>query len=187
MRTPRRSHCAAVFGTSAVRCSAGRQFGCAPCRTLSRLPRQLSLLSLRAAAGPMGRLILQECSAKGCENYRRSLSEGVELDPSPLLAAAHCRRAQSAPLLACCHMHARACRAAVLAEVAGGSRTKRERAGAGAVQLQGVVAVRQLLRLTVARGRPANELLWRLVSRVAPELVADAESEGEEEEAPRDG
>ena len=139
--------------------------------------------------GLMGRLILQECSAKGCENYRRSLSEGEELDPAPLLAAAQCRRAPSAALWACCHMHARACRAAVLLEVAGGARVKQERAPAGGVELQGVVAVRELLRLTVARGRPTNELLWRLVSRVAPELlVADPdESEGEEAEAPRDG
>ncbi len=122
----------------------------------------------------MGILLLEECAAKGCDTLRRSLSEGVELDIGPLLSSPNGKglHAQRCVLWACCPMHARACRAAVLADLASGGRGKEQRERRGAAELSGAVAVRELLRLTVARGRPQNELLWRLVARIAPELVA---------------
>jgi hypothetical protein len=117
----------------------------------------------------MGRLALVECSVRGCEALKADVCDGVEVAlPSQL-----CRRGQAlSPLWCCCNAHAVKVRAALAGDLARG----RKEAGDGANadesdERLSHLHLRDLLRLTVQRGEPDADLLWRLVSIVSPAVA----------------
>jgi hypothetical protein len=139
----------------------------------------------------MGFLVPVECASKGCGVLRRGLAEGCELDVGAVLAARSggrlCAGAACAGVLwTCSPAHKRAAAAAVLADVAATGRRKEGTGRAASLAEQGV-ALRDLLRLSAARGMPQGELLLRLIARIAPELVPTEAEEAEAAAAAAEG
>ena len=117
----------------------------------------------------MGRLALVECAARGCEALKVDVCDGVEVAlPSQLVGRG--QAAPSTPLWCCCNAHAVKVRTALAGDLA-----KRKEAGDGAnadeTERLSHLHLRDLLRLTVQRGEPDADLLWRLVSIVSPAVA----------------
>ena len=148
---------------------------------------------------PMGRLPATECAAKGCALLRGSLSDGVEVDLSEVIAQpsqAHVpptTKSSQWTLWACCHAHAQKIRVEVLGELTAEAHKRRGRGEAGGHHdprrfTTAGAALRELLRMTTSEGQPQNELLWRLVAIVNPELLPRlAQLGGEDEDPEADG
>ena len=125
----------------------------------------------------MGFAIPEECCVKGCGVLRAAPSDGCELDVSDVLGSRGALRrlppCACAVLWACGPPHRRAAAAALLAGIASPRRKAGERARDAHTALlaeQGQ-ALRDLLRISAARGMPQGEMLLRLIARIAPELI----------------
>ena len=130
----------------------------------------------------MGRLAVVECAARGCEALRGDVCEGVDVALPPQLGFGDAR---SPALWCCCSSHAVKVRTALAGDLRA---VKEGGGGVNADERLSHLHLRDLLRLTVQRGEPHADLLWRLVSIVSPEVAAGlrrAEAELEREEGLR--
>ena len=129
----------------------------------------------------MGFAIPEECCVKGCGVLRAGPCDGLELAVSDVLGSRGALRrlppCAGGVLWACGPPHRRAAAAALLAGIASPRRKAGERARDAHTALlaeQGQ-ALRDLLRISAARGMPQGEMLLRLIARIAPELIPSDE------------
>jgi hypothetical protein len=130
----------------------------------------------------MGFAIPEECCVKGCGALRGGASDGCELEVCDVLGSRGALRqlppCAGAVLWACGAPHRRAAAAALLAGVAASGRRKageRDREARATLLAEQGAALRDLLRVSAARGMPQGEMLLRLIARIAPELVPTEE------------
>ena len=114
----------------------------------------------------MGRLALVECAARGCEALKVDVCDGVEV-ALPSLVGKHAHAAP-ATLWCCCNAHAVKVRTALAGDLAKRKEEVGDGANADETERLSHLHLRDLLRLTVQRGEPDADLLWRLVSIVSP-------------------